>query len=326
MNDPAPDVVDAQVVPDADQPQPAEPSPGTAIATREASQLIPASSPVEMISKATAVADALKSVVDRQGLTTKIGDKDHIQVEAWQTLGTLLGVSTDLVWARRLPEPTEYDVTIHHYKGRPKRADIKSGKAEIERTETRHITGWDYEARVECRLPDGTLVGSGESLCSRKEKRWADADDFAVKSMAITRATSRALKGAAGWVAVLAGYSATPAEEMQGTHGGTDDAAAAAGEHLAVVKGDDSKKAQAALTFLLNAGETDEVEAWVPEAAPKLWEAFGAPIDRKNPPVIVAAAIRAIARTMMEARKPAEEPKDGEPAEGSKADADIPFE
>jgi hypothetical protein len=53
-------------------------------------------------------------------------------------------------------------------------------------------------------------------MVTRDEKRWKDADDYAIKSMAQTRAGAKALRNAFGWVAELAGYASTPLEEMDG--------------------------------------------------------------------------------------------------------------
>jgi hypothetical protein len=76
--------------------------------------------------------------------------------------------------------------------------------------------GWQAKAIV-TRLDTGQVVGEGDGMCLRSEDKWAQADDYAVRSMANTRAQSRALRSvpACGMVVVLAGYSPTPAEEMQ---------------------------------------------------------------------------------------------------------------
>jgi hypothetical protein len=52
--------------------------------------------------------------------------------------------------------------------------------------------GW--EARVEARTRSGELVGAAESQCTRDENTWAKRDDYALRSMAQTRATSKALR------------------------------------------------------------------------------------------------------------------------------------
>ena len=69
--------------------------------------------------------------------------------------------------------------------------------------------GW--EARIEAR----TLVGALESECLRSERKWAKADDHAIRSMAQTRATSKALGMPIGFVMQLASLEVTPAEEIR---------------------------------------------------------------------------------------------------------------
>ena len=48
------------------------------------------------------------------------------------------------------------------------------------------------------------------------ETKWAKGPDYARRSMAATRATSKACRLAFSWVMVLAGFQPTPAEEMIG--------------------------------------------------------------------------------------------------------------
>src|SRR5207244_10747745 len=72
----------------------------------------------------------------------------------------------------------------------------------------------------------GEVVGAAEAMCARDEEAWGFApkgrngqalkarDEFALRSMAQTRATSKALRQPLGFVMSLAGYEATPAEEM----------------------------------------------------------------------------------------------------------------
>ncbi len=134
------------------------------------------SDPAEVIAKATAVASALKDVLKRQGLISNIQGKEYPKCEAWTLLGTILGVFPVLQWTK----------------------DLENG----------------YEARVEAKTKDGAVVGAAEAICTRAEKNWSNRDDFALKSMAQTRATAKALRMPLGFVMTLAGYQATPAEEM----------------------------------------------------------------------------------------------------------------
>lgn len=142
--------------------------------------LIFAGSPDEFMSKAVGIAKTLARVVEEQKLFSMIGSgaraKKHVHVEGWTLLGSMLGVFPVCVWSR----------------------PIDGG----------------YEARVEARTLGGEVVGAAEAQCTRSEQRWARADDYAIRSMAQTRATSKALRQPLDFVMVLAGYSATPQEEM----------------------------------------------------------------------------------------------------------------
>jgi len=132
--------------------------------------------PIAIIEKATGVATALKSVITKQGLISRIKDKEYPKCEAWTLLGTMLGVFPVLCWSKPVPG------------------------------------GW--EARVEARTRDGAIVGAAEAQCLRAERNWKDRDDFALRSMAQTRATAKCLRMPLGFVMTLAGYEPTPAEEM----------------------------------------------------------------------------------------------------------------
>ena len=145
----------------------------------------------------TEIASLFKQVVKDQGLSEPVQGKDYLRVEAWQFLGSLNGVTSVLV--------------------------------ETERIEG----GWKAvsEARRES---DGQTVGAGHAICTREERRWARADDYAVLSMAQTRATSKALKSCLGHLATLSGYATTPLEEMPTE--GFGDASRAQSPPVATVK------------------------------------------------------------------------------------------
>ena len=149
--------------------------------------------PDELIAEGQVQAKALMKVVKEAGLSRDLGgNKPHLEVEAWQTIGRFNGYLTDIVWTRQVIEGGE-----------------KVG----------------YEARAELvRIDDNVHVIGAEAACFFDEviekrdgtiiKRWDD--DYAVRSMAQTRAQSKLGRMAFAWVAVLAGYSGTPAEEMEG--------------------------------------------------------------------------------------------------------------
>lgn len=153
--------------------------PGRELALREVAQpggVFAVREPAEMVAQAAAVANVLKDIVAKAGLVKRIGTKDYMLVEAWTTLGTLVGCTARTEWSRQIEG------------------------------------GW--EAAVEVVNANGLVIGRAEASCLRSERNWKDRDDYALRSMAQTRAMGKALRMPLGWIAVLAGYEATPAEEM----------------------------------------------------------------------------------------------------------------
>lgn len=59
----------------------------------------------------------------------------------------------------------------------------------------------------------GLIVGSAEALCMTDEPNWKHKPLFQLASMAQTRAASKALSNKYRYVAIVAGYEPTPAEE-----------------------------------------------------------------------------------------------------------------
>lgn len=132
--------------------------------------------PSQIITNATNVASSLKAVIQKQGLISRISGKEYPRCEAWTLLGTMLGVFPILCWSRQVEG------------------------------------GW--EARVEAKTLAGAIIGAAEAQCLKTERNWSNRDDFALRSMAQTRATAKALRMPLGFVMTLAGYQPTPAEEM----------------------------------------------------------------------------------------------------------------
>ncbi len=48
--------------------------------------------PRVMLQNAVAMADVLKDVIKQQRLSVKIGPNEYVKVEAWATLGVMLGI------------------------------------------------------------------------------------------------------------------------------------------------------------------------------------------------------------------------------------------
>lgn len=143
---------------------------------QEVANLFGGESPVAVVERATEVAKALAAVIEDRQLYKMISGRKHVVVEGWTLLGSMLGVFPVVEWTRKLDDA--------------------------------------WEAKVEARTRAGEIVGSAEAMCSKAESKWKSRDEYAIRSMAQTRAVSKALRLPLGFVMTLAGYDATPHEEM----------------------------------------------------------------------------------------------------------------
>ena len=131
------------------------------------------------------MAKVLKHHIVKHKLYVDIGGgKNYVFVEGWQFAGGLLGVVAQVVDVE--------DISITTAKGRVPR----------------------WKATVELRhLASDNIIGKAVAICSADERK--KRSDFEVLSMAQTRAVGKAYRLTIGWVMKLAGYEATPAEEME---------------------------------------------------------------------------------------------------------------
>ena len=140
--------------------------------------------PLAIINRAQEQARQLMAVVDAQRLYEIIEGKKYLRVEGWEIILAFNGVHAE----------TEYVKEI-----------IKDGE----------IIG--YEAKVNL-LRRGVIVGSAIMTCGLDEFPCRGKEGQAKHKAAISAAQTWALSKAArlnfSWVAVLAGYQPTPAEEM----------------------------------------------------------------------------------------------------------------
>ncbi len=148
--------------------------------------LFDTSKPDLVIDKAQGIAKKLTDIIEQSKLYSNISGRRYVRCEGWTTMLAMLGVFPHVEYCK-LDE-----------------VRAKEGGALV------------YEAKVVLKTISGQTVGSGEAICSTGEANWAERDEFAIKSMAQTRATGKAARNSFSWIMALAGYEATPAEEMVG--------------------------------------------------------------------------------------------------------------
>jgi len=131
--------------------------------------------------EALQVASTLQTFVTERKLTANIQGKNYPLVEAWQFAGSQLGLIPVVKEVKNLSTDTELK----------------------------------YEAIVEViRLTDSVVLSRGYAVCSNKENSKRRFDEYAIASMAQTRAVGKAYRNILAWLMKAAGFEATPAEEM----------------------------------------------------------------------------------------------------------------
>ncbi len=135
-------------------------------------------------------ANDLKKIIVENNLYTPIKGKNYVNVEGWQIAGAFIGVMPIVKTVENI-------------------SDDKAIK---------------YRAEVELvNIGTDKVVGYGVAVCSNKEVGKGGFEEYAVASMAQTRATGKAYRLSIGWLLKMAGYETTPVEEVENVKTSTQD-------------------------------------------------------------------------------------------------------
>ncbi len=145
------------------------------------SESVELSSPTDIMAFAT----SLKDMIVQNHLFTDIRGKNYVNVEGWQIAGAFTGIFPVVEKCENLSDETCYR----------------------------------YRAEVSLKDKEGATVGYGVAICTNKEQGKRNFDEYAVASMAQTRAVGKAFRLKIGWLLKVAGYETTPAEEMSVVEG-----------------------------------------------------------------------------------------------------------
>ena len=124
--------------------------------------------------------DLAKFIKDNK-LSTTVQGKEFVNVEGWQYAGSRLGIVPIV----------EHVINVGN-------TDELKYQAKVTLFDIRH----------------GVTVGAGFAVCSNKESGKKFYQEFAIMSMAQTRAIGKAYRNCLAWIIRAAGYEPTPAEEM----------------------------------------------------------------------------------------------------------------
>ncbi len=141
--------------------------------------------PERVLGEAQKAAQALTKVISAKPKKVMIRGEQYLEFEDWMTVARFYGLTVRVDWSR----------------------PIEDGG----------VMGW--EAKATTLTKDGREISAAEAMCLNDEDNWKNRPAFMLRSMAQTRACAKAFRTVLGFVPVLAGFKATPAEELDSLNG-----------------------------------------------------------------------------------------------------------
>lgn len=135
------------------------------------------------MARASKLGSELVKFLRDNDLVIEIAGKNYVPVEGWQFVGMQLGL-TEVVLSCDPVAPFENEKEVK------------------------------YRAVVEVINQNGTVVSRGFAWCSNQESKKKSFEEYAIASMAQTRAIGKSYRNILSWIVKMAGYEATPAEEI----------------------------------------------------------------------------------------------------------------
>ena len=138
--------------------------------------------PSQIVKNAMEAAKELQRIVNSRNKKLILQGKQYLFFEDWQTLGRFDRTTAKVIDTEELYQDNK-------------------------------LIGFSAKAVA---VKDGTEISAAEAECCFDEPNWKNKPRFQLKSMAQTRACAKALRNCLAFIAVLANYEPTPAEEMVG--------------------------------------------------------------------------------------------------------------
>lgn len=182
----------------------------------------------------TAFSKELRKFINASHLSTKIRQEEYVNVDGWKFAGLNFGLVPIVSEPVAMHKDEIMHILYHEVERRrqngisrevepffaSKNTDLadryREKFADKIKKEIVHDY-YSYKCGCEIQTIDGKKRGSGYGTCSNIELAKTSFDEFAVMSMAQTRAIGRSFKNVLGFIMKAAGYSPTPSEEMDGS-------------------------------------------------------------------------------------------------------------
>jgi hypothetical protein len=167
--------------------------------------------PEQVLAQAKHVAQVLTGVIAQTNAEVTIAGRKHLKIEGWLTLGSFYGITPRTIETRYVEVGG-----AHGYEATAQAVHVATGTVLSQQDGMclNDEPNWHTRPKYEWKTKNGQRVREkiGDEPVTHQQRR----------SMAATRAQSKAMSIPLRWIAVLAGYQATPAEEMQGNEYGEE--------------------------------------------------------------------------------------------------------
>lgn len=214
----------------------------------------------------------LVQYVERYGLVEEIQDKKFVKVEGWKYAGANFGLKAIVSEPelRSNLEPLYIFRAKKVYKGNEyEKTELvttsQAQKEEYHKINPRHLlyfgTWYSYRCGCEIRmLSTDKVVSTGYGSCSNMEPSKWKWEEYAVESMAQTRAIGKAYRNLLGYLMNIAGFEDTPAEEMDEIKVEQQTPTTATTQTVEIPQSDKMKAGPKAWTKILEKYKTGDVD------------------------------------------------------------------
>lgn len=169
----------------------------------------------------------LKWYIQKNKLSVNIQGREYAMVDGWKFAGMNFGIVP--MCEKPIKMHSHKEALYVHKKNQKDRygkqvqtisllttdkALHDEHKHEADAIFTRNYYAYECVCKL-VSIQTGKEIGFGAAICTNAETKKADFDEYAIASMAQTRAIGKAFRNLLGYVMNAAGYEATPAEEME---------------------------------------------------------------------------------------------------------------
>jgi hypothetical protein len=178
----------------------------------------------------------LKTYITTNGLSCLIQGKEYAMVDGWKFAAINFGLAVVCKKPIRINAPGAINYNLYekyvfvegngnqarqvereriYYSGSDEKL-VSQLRAKREPFRMALVELCTYECEADLiSLKTGAIIGYGYALCSNGEIKKASFDEYAIASMAQTRAVGKTVKNLLGFIMNAAGFEGTPAEELE---------------------------------------------------------------------------------------------------------------